>query len=57
VAFDGKAVNASADLGKLIALHQAGEEVTVRVVRPDGSTDDVDATLGTRPVPVVTTSP
>jgi serine protease Do len=57
VAFDGKAVNGSVELGKLILPHRVEDTVTVRVVRPDGSTDDVRATLGTRPVPVVTPSP
>ena len=57
VALEGEPVNSSADVGRLILRNQPGDVVTVRVVRPDGSTDEVEATLGTRPVPVITPSP
>ena len=57
VALDGKPVNSSIDLGRLILLRHPGDTVTVRVVRPDGSEDDLRATFGSRPVPVITPSP
>ncbi len=51
VAFDGKAVSTSDWLGNLILAHQPGDRVTVKVVRADGSTEVVTATLGARPLP------
>lgn len=52
VAFDGKPVNSSEDLGRLIVALSPGTVVVVRVVRSDGATENIEATLGTRPVPV-----
>ncbi len=51
VAFDGKAVSTSDGLGSLILAHKPGDQVTVKVVRADGTTQEVTATLGARPLP------
>jgi S1-C subfamily serine protease len=51
VALDGTPVSDSQSLGDAIRSHRPGDRVTVTVVHPDGSRDDVDVTLGTNPVP------
>jgi len=50
VAFDGKAVNGSEDLGAAILARNPGDTVTIKVVRRNGATQTLTATLGSRPV-------
>jgi len=51
VAFDGKPVNGSDDLGRDILARKPGDKVTIQLVRADGSKQTVTATLGVRPLP------
>jgi S1-C subfamily serine protease len=51
VAFDGKTIRTSDDLGRFILERQPGNTVPVEVVRRDGSRDTVRVTLGVRPLP------
>lgn len=51
VAFGGKPVRTSDDLGKLILERKPGDTVSVDVVRRDGSRDAVQVILGIRPLP------
>ena len=48
VAVDGQELVAENDLSRLIATHQPGDEVTLKIIR-DGETMNVDVTLGVRP--------
>jgi S1-C subfamily serine protease len=49
VSIDGKPVTNSAVLGAVLATLQPGQTVTVKVVHPDGTTGDVQVTLGELP--------
>jgi serine protease Do len=51
VAFDGKQVRTSDDLGTLILTRKPGDVVSVDVVRRDGSRTSLRVTLGVRPLP------
>jgi serine protease Do len=51
VAFEGKAVNGSDDLGRDILARKPGDKVTIQLVRANGSKQTVTATLGVRPLP------
>jgi len=51
VAFDGKAINTSDDLGQAILAKKPGDQVRIDVVRPDGANASVTVTLGVRPLP------
>jgi serine protease Do len=51
VAFDGKTIATSDQLGTAIRAHRPGDDVSVTVVRRDGSRSNVTVTLGTNPVP------
>jgi serine protease Do len=51
VGFDGKPVQSSDDLGKLILDRKPGNTVSVDLVRQDGSRHTVRVTLGVRPLP------
>ncbi len=51
VAFGGKSVQTSDDLGKLILDRKPGDAVSVNVVRRSGGKDTVRVTLGVRPLP------
>ncbi len=51
VAFDGRPVVGSEQLGEAIRSHRPGDRVSVTVVHQDGSRSTVTVTLGTNPVP------
>jgi S1-C subfamily serine protease len=48
-AVDGSSVTAAPDLTKALSRHAPGAKVTLRIVRPSGTTS-IDVTLGRRPV-------
>jgi S1-C subfamily serine protease len=47
----GRNVNSSVDLGSILETLKPGQRVSVEVVEPDGTTQTIDVTLGTRPLP------
>jgi S1-C subfamily serine protease len=51
LAVDGKPVVQNNDLSTLIAAHKPGDKVTLQILR-DGSKQDVEVTLGSRPADV-----
>ncbi len=51
VGFDGRRINTSEELSGRIQEHEPGDAVTVDVVRPDGSEETLDVTLGVNPLP------
>ena len=51
LAVDGKQVLQNNDLSKLVAAHKPGEKITLEILR-DGSKQNVDVTLGSRPADV-----
>jgi S1-C subfamily serine protease len=50
VAVDGQELVEEADLAKVIALKNPGDTVTLEVIRDGGETEEVEVTLGERPV-------
>ncbi|HZK16257.1 MAG TPA: trypsin-like peptidase domain-containing protein [Solirubrobacterales bacterium] len=50
LAVDGRKVVQPDDLARHIAAASPGEKVTLEVLHPDGKREDVEVTLGTRPV-------
>jgi S1-C subfamily serine protease len=48
-AVDGSSVSAAPDLTKALSQYSPGDKVTLRVLRPSGTTS-IDVTLGQRPV-------
>jgi serine protease Do len=51
VSFGGQDITTGAALGNAIRDQHPGDQVDVKVVRPDGSTQTLRVTLGTNPVP------
>jgi serine protease Do len=51
VAFDGKTVNSSGDLGAAIEARRPNDRVSVTVVHQDGTRQTFTITLGVRPLP------
>jgi S1-C subfamily serine protease len=51
IAVDGKPVVQNNDLSTLVAAHKPGDKVTLQILR-DGSKQDVEVTLGSRPADV-----
>jgi len=54
VSFNGKPVNSSDDLGRLIQVLKPGDRATVGVVLPGGGDRSFSVTLTVRPLPVAT---
>jgi S1-C subfamily serine protease len=50
VAVDGQELVEEADLAKVISLKDPGDTVTLEVIRDGGETEEVEVTLGERPV-------
>jgi serine protease Do len=51
VAFDGRTIETSQELGTAIRSHRPGDTVSVDLVRSDGNRTTVDVTLATNPAP------
>ena len=50
--FDGDAIATGNDLRDAIRSHRPDDEVSVEIVRSDGSRETITVTLGTNPVPL-----
>jgi serine protease Do len=57
VSFDGKSVDTSDTLGKLILTHHPGDKASVGVIHPNANSQTYSVTLGVRPLPTATPSP
>jgi len=51
VGIDGQDVTSAADVGHILERMDVGQQVTIDLVRADGSRDSVRVTLGSRPLP------
>jgi S1-C subfamily serine protease len=49
VAIDGKAITSMEELRTAVRTHRFGEQVRLRLMRGDGSTEEVKVTVGARP--------
>ena len=51
VAFEGRRILTSEDLGRVILQRRPGDRVDVRIIRPDGESSTLRVELGERPLP------